>query len=226
MPKKPTKARARALTCIWSDCPTDGAQAPTPAAATCPLCQQRAKAERAKSRAPKAALANTNAEQQLKLWQRLYPQGTPVRFWRAGNELSEDGQLGVTASEAALNVNGTPCVLVRAAATVGPLFDVPLDRALPCSIAHMPPEGAIVPGVWVRPARGASRFKTREEAQRCALALTSYGPGVYEAVVCEEPSSSRPNARAFQVYIRSVGAMEGLVKYQLGAVLPEGLVTP
>lgn len=71
--------------------------------------------------------------------------------------------------------------------------------------------GKIVPGDWIVPARGASRYSTLEKAQEFADFVSKmYGEHVWEAKVVPEPSRSAPGVTVFQVYIRSQGAMEGL----------------
>jgi hypothetical protein len=58
-------------------------------------------------------------------------------------------------------------------------------------------------GDWIVPARGSSRFKTRTEADKASKWWsTNYGPGVFDAKVVKEPSTSRPGAYSYQVYIR------------------------
>jgi len=74
-------------------------------------------------------------------------------------------------------------------------------------------DGVIMPGGWFVPARGPHRRHTRVKAQKFADWIsTFYGPGVYEAKIEEEPSRKDPGVTVFQVYIRSLGAMEGLRK--------------
>ncbi len=73
--------------------------------------------------------------------------------------------------------------------------------------------GVIVPGDWIVPTRGPSRFKTRAEAEKFAKAIADqYGPNCWGTKIEEEPSRSSPGKKVFQVYIRSLGAMEGLVR--------------
>lgn len=71
--------------------------------------------------------------------------------------------------------------------------------------------GVIVPGDWAKPGIGASRYYERARAERKAnLISTLYGPGVWEAKVEAEPSRKDPAVTVYQVYIRSLGAIEGL----------------
>jgi len=72
--------------------------------------------------------------------------------------------------------------------------------------------GKIVPGDWIVPGRGSSRFTTREKAQEWADYIsTTYGKNVWGAKIEPEPSKSTPGTTVFQVYIRSLGGMEGLI---------------
>lgn len=83
----------------------------------------------------------------------------------------------------------------------------------PQSVATRGPDGTIVPGAWIVPGLGPSRFTTKRKALKCAKAITDqYGPNCWDTKVEVEPSKSRPGKKAYQVYIRSMGAMEGLVR--------------
>lgn len=74
-------------------------------------------------------------------------------------------------------------------------------------------DGVIVPGAWIVPGLGSSRYTTRKKAEAKAHSIsTLYGPGVWEAKVVREKSRSRPGKMSWQVYIRSLGAIEGLRK--------------
>lgn len=74
-------------------------------------------------------------------------------------------------------------------------------------------DGQIMPGAWQIPGRGSSRFYTRAEAEKQASMIAAiYGPGVWESKVEPEPSRKNPQTTVFQVYIRSLGAIEGLRK--------------
>lgn len=89
------------------------------------------------------------------------------------------------------------------------------DMPVQITRASLDPSGAIVPGVWIVPAIGKSRFSSRGHAyERAVQLMTQYGPGVYEARVVSQPSRSRPGETSWQVEIRSIGGMEGLVKYR------------
>jgi len=73
-------------------------------------------------------------------------------------------------------------------------------------------DGVVVPGEWIVPALGKHRRHTREKAQEFADWIsTFYGPGVWEAKVEAEPSHREPGVTVYQVYIRSLGAMESLI---------------
>ena len=74
-------------------------------------------------------------------------------------------------------------------------------------------DGKIVPGAWIVPAIGSSRFTTMKEAVKVAIYIsTQYGECVWEAKVEPEPSKRDATITVYQVYIRSLGAMEGLCK--------------
>jgi hypothetical protein len=78
------------------------------------------------------------------------------------------------------------------------------------SVAHLNSQGHIVPGAWIRPQVGSSRFATREQAERLAKHINH--AGAFDVKVVKEPSNSRPNGFSYQVYIRSTGVIEGLRK--------------
>jgi len=78
--------------------------------------------------------------------------------------------------------------------------------------AKLGPDGKVIPGPWLAPGRGTSRFHTEEQARdQAARIVEAYGP-CFETKVEKEPSRSRPGRFAWQVYLRSMGYIEGLVK--------------
>lgn len=177
----------------------------------------------------------SRVEREVARWNRLYPPGTPVRYWPAGETIGvNEGRLGVTASAASRDASSRDRAWARedvsitdAAVYVTPSRSksrvlLPLDRVVVRSEARRGANGDIVPGVWAHPAIGPSRFKLRADAIEYAWWVsTSYGPGCFEATVIEEPSQSRPGEVAFQVYIRSLGALEGLIRYTRDTARPE-----
>lgn len=165
----------------------------------------------------------SRAEQEIARWNRLYPPGTPVRYWPAGEAAGvTEGRLGVTASAASMVSSVLDAVVYVTPRRSKSRVMLTLDRVQVCSVARRGANGEIIPGVWAHPAIGPSRFKLRADAIEYAWWIsTSYGPGCFEAAVTEEPSQSRPGEVAFQVYIRSMGAMEGLIRYTRNTARPE-----
>lgn len=80
------------------------------------------------------------------------------------------------------------------------------------SVARRGPDGQIIPGEWIIPGVGPSRFKTRAAAERQADALRGYGEHCWGVKIEEEPSQSDPTRTVFQIYIRSLGGIEGLIR--------------
>lgn len=73
-------------------------------------------------------------------------------------------------------------------------------------------DGVIVPGEWFVSTFRTMRYADRARAERAAnRIIDAYGPAVYQTEVREEPSRSRPGETSFQVYLRSMGAMESLI---------------
>lgn len=70
--------------------------------------------------------------------------------------------------------------------------------------------GTIHFGDWIVPALGSSRFKTKKQADDYAKWFMGLYPGVFGTKVVKERSRSRRGAFSYQVYIRSLGKMEGL----------------
>lgn len=82
------------------------------------------------------------------------------------------------------------------------------------STARLDPEtGEIVPGDWIVPARGPSRFATELLALRYAYEFLGMYPQVFQMIIVRESSKSRPGQSAYQTYIRSLGVLEGLVRF-------------
>jgi hypothetical protein len=79
-------------------------------------------------------------------------------------------------------------------------------------VATLAPDGTVIPGAWIHPQVGSTRFKTRKLAREVAenIALS----GCFETKVEKEPSRSRPGKFAWQVYLRSMGYIEGLVRQE------------
>lgn len=79
------------------------------------------------------------------------------------------------------------------------------------SVAYLDANGRLVPGEWIVPQVGTSRFVRRSSAEKIAGQIA--GPGAcFDGKVEEEDSRTRPGHKAYQVYIRSNGRIEGLVK--------------